>query len=511
MSTDQPSSSDGQDQQPDRRSEQDHQERDNRSQLADSHPPAETRSRAEYAADVRAAGWNSQPSEQPRPDSSAQGSGSRPAEDRPGGAPAERSGDVPGKEQPGQRGGQQTSAGNRADSQPGERQGQNSADTPPARDRQPSPTGSEPGLRHAGNAPDTGRKEPGDPPATTRTANTAPNEPADTTGRSAYASDLRSQDPWHSAPPASPDFQPSRQRTISESTATTEQGAPGDAGTPPAEQRDMPGTGAGSDEAGPPPVEAADAQAPGTVHPDAPDPAQETPPGNQIGTEHQEDHHREPADPSQADASGAPDTADSGLHQPITVSASGGDTAQATTAKDHARNQAGENDAHTTPSARADGREQPSDITLLAGEHPVLVHVADPAERTIGDTTPTGIGRKPTGDELLHPEPVDRSRSRWDRLIDAAMERGDDLHDGISQNVDAIKTDVHPDGDSSRQPAPHQPYAVHDRPQPVIQQRAPPDGPTVGDAISSSALVAVAVVAGIRHTLARRQRARQTT
>jgi hypothetical protein len=119
------------------------------------------------------------------------------------------------------------------------------------------------------------------------------------------------------------------------------------------------------------------------------------------------------------------------------------------------------------------------------------------ADRTVGDTTPTGIGLKPTGEQLRDMESDNPSRSHLDRLLDRALDRADDIHDAAGENAEAITAFRHPD---SALPA-HQAYTGHagrDHPQ--------PQGQPVNDMVGSTVVVTVAALAGIRLWLEHRRK-----
>jgi hypothetical protein len=122
------------------------------------------------------------------------------------------------------------------------------------------------------------------------------------------------------------------------------------------------------------------------------------------------------------------------------------------------------------------------------------------ADRTLGDTTPTGIGLKPTGDQLLGMDGDKPPHSRLDRFIDRAFEDADDLHDGVGDMGEAIENLRSAPAASGHSPS-RDAYtvAVHDRP-------PPPPGPGVSDVIGSVAITAVAALAGVRRALSSLQK-----
>jgi hypothetical protein len=111
------------------------------------------------------------------------------------------------------------------------------------------------------------------------------------------------------------------------------------------------------------------------------------------------------------------------------------------------------------------------------------------ADRTVGDTTPTGIGLKPTGEQLRDMEGDNPSRSRLDRLLDRAVDRADDIHDAAGENAEAITAFRHPDPALSA----HQAYTGH-----AARDHPQPQGPPVNDMVGSTVVVTVAALAGIR-------------
>jgi hypothetical protein len=159
-------------------------------------------------------------------------------------------------------------------------------------------------------------------------------------------------------------------------------------------------------------------------------------------------------------------------------------------------------DTRASPAGRDSGPAEP----VVRPDGPEQGDTADPrfsvveAERTLGDTTPTGIGLKPTGDQLIGLEDDKPSHSRLDRFISKTFEDADDLHDGIGdlgEAVDSLRTAPTASGHSPS----HDAYtvAVHDRP-------PPPPGPGVSDVVGSVAISAVAALAGVRHALSRLQK-----
>ncbi len=127
---------------------------------------------------------------------------------------------------------------------------------------------------------------------------------------------------------------------------------------------------------------------------------------------------------------------------------------------------------------------------------------ADATDRTLGDTTPTGIGIKPTGDQLLHLESDDPTENRADRLFGKAFELMDDVHDMTGHIAEAIQEDL-PHG-SGEPPSAHSAYVVHDQPAP------PPDVPGIGDVVGNLTVVGVMTVVGFRRLLSHRMKGHRT-
>ena len=126
---------------------------------------------------------------------------------------------------------------------------------------------------------------------------------------------------------------------------------------------------------------------------------------------------------------------------------------------------------------------------------PVTVAFLSPEDRTVGDTTPTGIGRKPTGEEFLDMEGDDPAKSRLERLFDEALKEGDDFSDAAGHMGAAIEADVH----SGPGPSGH-PGSYHATTGSAPDHPASPD-PGVSDAVGSMAIVGVAAALAIRHAL----------
>jgi hypothetical protein len=126
---------------------------------------------------------------------------------------------------------------------------------------------------------------------------------------------------------------------------------------------------------------------------------------------------------------------------------------------------------------------------------PLTVAYLPPEARSVGDTTPTGIGRKPTGAEIRDMEGNDRTESRLDRLFDEMVKEADDVFDGSGAIGEAIVID-----DRSA-PGP----SGHSRPYHATTSTAPdhpvPPDPGTSDAISSMTIIGVAAAVALRHAL----------
>jgi hypothetical protein len=164
----------------------------------------------------------------------------------------------------------------------------------------------------------------------------------------------------------------------------------------------------------------------------------------------------------------------------------------------------GQLDASTEPPARQDEGE---DGTSGPYERQVAVHATDgrdvpvtveylpPEARTVGDTTPTGIGRKPTGEEIFGMEGDNPAKRRLDRLFDEALKEGDDFSDAAGHIGAAIEADLH----SGSGPSGH-PGSYHAATGSAQDHPASPD-PGASDAVGSMAIVGVAAVVAIRRAL----------
>lgn len=146
--------------------------------------------------------------------------------------------------------------------------------------------------------------------------------------------------------------------------------------------------------------------------------------------------------------------------------------------------------SHGPPIPRDNGQERRD-----GDGQPYLRFSVVGAERTVGDTTPTGIGLKPTGEQLLEMDGDDPSRSRLDRLFDEAFKDADDVRDIAGHIGEAIEADVRSGpGPSGHPRSYHASTAVaHDHPS--------PPGPAVSDVVGSVAVTGVATIVAIRHAI----------
>ena len=126
------------------------------------------------------------------------------------------------------------------------------------------------------------------------------------------------------------------------------------------------------------------------------------------------------------------------------------------------------------------------------------------AERTLGDTTPTGIGLKPAGEQLLEDDGDKPYRRRLDRFLDKAFEDADDMADAAGHIGEAIDADLRGTPGPSGHPRSYHATtsAAHDHPQ--------PPGPGVSDMIGSIAVTGVAAVTAIRYALPERRKEHQS-
>jgi hypothetical protein len=128
-------------------------------------------------------------------------------------------------------------------------------------------------------------------------------------------------------------------------------------------------------------------------------------------------------------------------------------------------------------------------------EAQVTVQHLPPEARTVGDTTPTGIGRKPTGEEILAAGRDNPRESPVGRLFDEAVKEADDLFDGSGHLGEAIENDASPrPGPSGHSRSYHATTGTTpDHP------AAPDSGPS--DSIGSMVIIGVAAAIGLRRAL----------
>jgi hypothetical protein len=152
--------------------------------------------------------------------------------------------------------------------------------------------------------------------------------------------------------------------------------------------------------------------------------------------------------------------------------AAGDDDLGIVSAGDH-NDPSGDPDTATTDlpaPAQNDSPEQASpDQGARKNDNPytsVSVVELTPADRTLGDTTPTGIGLKPTGEQLIGME--DDTQSRLEKLRRNIYERADDMSDAADEHGGTLgnlfehpPTESHTEVPSSPQDVPsHQGHAV---------------------------------------------------
>jgi len=117
----------------------------------------------------------------------------------------------------------------------------------------------------------------------------------------------------------------------------------------------------------------------------------------------------------------------------------------------------------------------------------VTVVEADTADRTLGDTTPTGIGLKPTGEQLREME--NEELSKPEKLRRKLLEGVDDINDAARDNA-SLGQDL-----LTR----HQPpigHAMTEVPHPL--PAAPPDGGAAPDITSAGLVAGVLLVEATR-------------
>jgi hypothetical protein len=117
----------------------------------------------------------------------------------------------------------------------------------------------------------------------------------------------------------------------------------------------------------------------------------------------------------------------------------------------------------------------------------ITVLQVEAADRTVGDTTPTGIGLKPTGEQLLEMEGDDNHERRLDRFVGKLVEHADDLRDGSGDIAGALEADSRPV--SSGHPGTYQGHFAY--------EQHPPGGLAVSDATGAIVVAAIAGAAGL--------------
>jgi hypothetical protein len=155
-------------------------------------------------------------------------------------------------------------------------------------------------------------------------------------------------------------------------------------------------------------------------------------------------------------------------------------------------------DASTEPPARHEGEDGTPDPyehqaavhTTNGADVPVTVEYLPPEARTVGDTTPTGIGRKPTGEEFLDMESDDLAGRGLDRFLGEMTEDANDLHDAFGTITETVH-DLRLPG-----PAPGSGHAYEGHP---VHEPMPPAEPGFSDLVGSAALVGVATLTAFRY------------
>jgi hypothetical protein len=123
-------------------------------------------------------------------------------------------------------------------------------------------------------------------------------------------------------------------------------------------------------------------------------------------------------------------------------------------------------------------------------EVPITVEYLPPEDRTVGDTTPTGVGRKPTGEELLRMEGDAPAEGPLDSFLRELVEDADDARDSASSIAETVH-DFH-----LRGPGPGSAHAFEGHP---VQDSPPSAVPVFTDLIGGAALAGVATLIGIRY------------
>jgi hypothetical protein len=133
---------------------------------------------------------------------------------------------------------------------------------------------------------------------------------------------------------------------------------------------------------------------------------------------------------------------------------------------------------------------QASEHTTDGTDVPVTAEHLPPEARTVGDTTPTGIGRKPTGAEIFDMEGDDPGESRLDRLLKEVTDDADDARDAAT-NIAETTHDLRLPGPALGGGHAYEGHPVSDPP--------PSVGPGYSDLVGSAVLVGVAMLTGIRY------------
>jgi hypothetical protein len=120
----------------------------------------------------------------------------------------------------------------------------------------------------------------------------------------------------------------------------------------------------------------------------------------------------------------------------------------------------------------------------------ITVEYLPPEARTVGDTTPTGIGRKPTGAEIFDMEGDDLNESSIDKLLRRANESADDLHDTVTNAGETLHDLLLP-GSGPGSGHAYEGHPVHDA--------TPQVGTPFSDLTGSAVIIGVAVLTGIRY------------
>jgi hypothetical protein len=295
-------------------------------------------------------------------------------------------------------------------------------------DSQPAPAGARPDRDTEAGAEDDANSKPGRDPAADSTP--APQPPAS----DASSTEAPDQDPASSADTAEPASGPPPA-----AEAVTEQAPEPGSQDVPAEAAVL--TSQGDDI---PAASPANASSETPEEPQTPSAERPEPPVVPAAVEATDS--QEPAAAEEAPAPGQREEA-AAVAEPVT----GDDSEPEGTAAAEAEPvQAGttEHDPQTQDPEPAAGQETSEAPPHLEGDeeggsYGDVSWATIPEEvRTPGDTTPTGTGLKPSGEELLDGE--GERRNRLDRMLDTLVERGDDVRDASSAMGAAIENDVHP-------------------------------------------------------------------